>query len=167
MQARIVRRQAGIFPATDGYLLVADRKTTSPVLVNPRRQDKYLTWLPQEGELQKCWNLDVGFARGTPPEWAAKVAVRIRAMVRTANALFAAGPPDLCDPDDPLAALEGRRGGVLLTFDPREGGKLDEYELDSPPLFDGLSAAAGRLYLATVDGKLLSFSGIPPARGDD
>jgi len=151
------------FPATDGYFLVADRRATSAVLVNPRRQDKYLTWLPQEGDLQKCWNLDVGFARGTPPEWVSNVPVRIRAMVRTTNALFAAGPPDLCEPDDPLAALEGRRGGVLLTFDPREGRQLDEYRLDSPPVFDGLSAAAGRLYLATVDGRLLSFAGSPAA----
>jgi hypothetical protein len=157
--ARRNRLSPLFFPATDGYFLVADRRATRAVVVNPRQQPKYLTWLPQEGELQKCWNLDVGFARAAPPEWISKVAVRIRAMVRTSNAMFAAGPPDLCDPDDPLAALEGRLGAKLLTFDPRDGKQLDEYRLDAPPVFDGLSAAAGRLYLSTTDGKLHCLTG--------
>ncbi len=147
------------FPATDGYFLVADRRTTRAVVVNPRQQPKHLTWLPQEGKLQKCWNLDVGFARSTPPEWASDVPVRIRAMVRTSNALFAAGPPDVCDPDDPLAALEGRRGAKLLTFDPRNGSQTHEYPLNAPPVFDGLSAAAGRLYLSMTDGDLQCLAG--------
>jgi outer membrane protein assembly factor BamB len=157
--ARRNRLSPLFFPATDGYFLVADRRATQAVVVNPRQQPKYLTWLPQEGELQKCWNLDVGFARATPPEWVSNVAVRIRAMVRTSNALLVAGPPDECDPDDPLAALEGRRGAKLLTFDARDGQQLDEYRLDVPPAFDGLSAAAGKLYLAAMDGKLHCLAG--------
>jgi hypothetical protein len=31
--------------------------------------------------------------------------------------------------------------------------------LPSPPAFDGISAAGGRLYIATEDGKLLCLSG--------
>ena len=34
---------------------------------------------------------------------------RVRAMVLAGETLFAAGPPDLLDPEDPLAAFEGRR----------------------------------------------------------
>jgi outer membrane protein assembly factor BamB len=157
--ARRNRLSPLFFPASDGYFLVADSRTTRPLLVNPRAQPEYLTWLPQEGELQKCWNLDVGFARGTPPQWMNNVPVRIRALVHTAGALFAAGPPDVCDPDDPMAALEGRRGAKVLTFDPQDGRQLAEYPIDAPPVFDGLSAAAGRLYLSTTDGNVLSFSG--------
>jgi hypothetical protein len=142
------------FPETDGYFLIADRRDTQPVLVNPRERSEYLTWLPQEGELQRCWNLDVGFARGTPPEWISNVPVRMRALVRTENALFAAGAPDVCDSEDPLAALEGRLGGRLVTFDPADGSQLDELALEAPPVFDGLSAADGHVYLATIDGKL-------------
>jgi len=48
---------------------------------------------------------------------------------------------------------------VLLTFDPRDGKQLDEYALSAPPVFDGLSAADGRLYLSTTDGKLTSLVG--------
>jgi hypothetical protein len=147
------------FPGTDGYFLVADLNSTDPVIVNERVKNEYLTWLPQEGELQKCWNLHVGFARKTPPQWVSNVPVRIRAMVRTKNALYAAGLPDECEADDPLAALEGRRGGVLLTFDPSDGRQVAEQQLDSPPVFDGLSAANSRLFLATVDGNVSCLTG--------
>jgi len=142
------------FPATDGCFLVADRNATRPAVVNVRQQSNYIRWLPQEGELQKCWNLDVGYARGEPAEWVAKIPVRIRALVRTGNALVAAGPPDLCEPDDPLAALEGRRGAVLVTFDPRDGRKLHECKLDAAPALDGMSAAGGRLYMAALEGSV-------------
>ena len=76
-------------------------------------------------------------------------------MVRTANALFVAGPPDLCDPDDPAGALEGRKGAVLLAVNPGDGKTLGEVGLDALPAFDGLSAAGGRLFLATEDGRVL------------
>jgi hypothetical protein len=38
-----------------------------------------------------------------------------------------------------------------------DGKKLAEYDLDSPPIFDGMAAAAGRLYMSTVNGELLCF----------
>ncbi|MBM4078784.1 MAG: hypothetical protein FJ278_03725, partial [Planctomycetes bacterium] len=113
----------------------------------------------QTGELMKCWNLDVGFARGEPALWVANLPVRIRAMVRTGNALFVAGPPDVCDPSDPTAALEGRKGGWLLAFSVSDGKELTRCQLDSAPVFDGLAAAHGRLYLATTDGKVLCLAG--------
>jgi len=146
------------FPATDGYFLVADSNATRPVVVNPRQQPDWLRWLPQEGALQKCWNLDVGFARANPPQWMTNTPVRIRALVRTSDALLAAGPPDVCDPADPLAALEGRRGAVLLAFDPNDGRKTLEIDLAAPPVFDGLTAASGRLYLSALDGKVICFA---------
>ena len=38
---------------------------------------------------------------------------------------------------------------------PADGQKRAAYRLESMPRFDGMIAAAGRLYLATVDGKVL------------
>jgi outer membrane protein assembly factor BamB len=156
------------FPATDGYYLVADSNDTRPVLVRSdgRGGPKFMRWLPQTGKLQTCWNLGVGFARGTPAKWVRNVPVRIRAMVRTGNALFAAGPPDVCDPDDPTAALEGRKGAVLMAFDPKDGKKLFECKLDAPPVCDGLVAAQGRLFLSTTDGKVLCL-GASPSRSPE
>jgi outer membrane protein assembly factor BamB len=82
-------------------------------------------------------------------------------MVRTANALFAAGPPDVCDPADPLGALEGRKGAKLLAFNPDDGKKVFESNLDAPPVFDGMIAAGGRLLVALEDGSLVCLEGKP------
>ena len=38
-----------------------------------------------------------------------------------------------------------------------DGKKLQVLTLDSPPVYDGLSAAGGRLYVATEDGRLACY----------
>ena len=98
-----------------------------------------------------------GFTRGTPTEWQQYLPVRIEAMVLTGDTLFAAGPPDVLDPDDPLGALEGRQGGVLLAIDPTTGARISQTQIPSPPRFDGLSAAGNRLFLVTRDGELIAW----------
>lgn len=151
------------FPATDGYFLVADANRTRPVLVSGdgKGGPEFIRWLPQEGELQTCWNLGVGFARAQPAKWVANVPVRIRAMVRTGKALFAAGPPDACGPEDPAGALEGRKGAVLMAFNPDDGDVLFQCKLEAPPVFDGLAAAHGRLFLSTTDGSVICMGSQP------
>jgi outer membrane protein assembly factor BamB len=93
------------------------------------------------------------------PRWSKSIPVRVRAMVLAGQRLFVAGPPDVVPEDDPLAALEGRRGGALWAFSAADGEKLAERELPAPPVLDGLIAAAGRLFLATTDGKLTCIGG--------
>jgi len=44
---------------------------------------------------------------------------------------------------------------VLSTSDAK---KLAEYTLPGPPVANGMAAAAGRLFIATRDGKLTCFS---------
>ena len=51
----------------------------------------------------------------------------------------------------------GRRGGVLQAVAAADGKSIAAYRLDSPPVFDGLIAAGGRLFLSTIDGKLRCF----------
>ncbi|HUV66585.1 MAG TPA: PQQ-binding-like beta-propeller repeat protein [Sedimentisphaerales bacterium] len=89
--------------------------------------------------------------------WAQRLPVRVNAMVVTPNLLFIAGPPDVVDPQDPLGAFEGRKGAVLLAIDRTSGGEMWRYSLPSPPAFDGLAAAAGRLYMALQDGGIACF----------
>ena len=134
---------------------------TRPVLVASDGSEgpEFIEWLPNSGKLQTCWNLGVGFARAEPPAWMENVPVRIRAMVGTAGALYTAGPPDLCDPDDPLAALEGRAGAVLSAFDPADGSKRFECKLDTPPIFDGISAANGKLFVSFENGQIECWAG--------
>ena len=78
-------------------------------------------------------------------------------MVLAGETLFVAGPPDIVNPRDPMAAFEGRAGGVLRSYSAADGKMLVEQKLEAPPVFDGLAAANGRLYLVTVDGKILCY----------
>jgi hypothetical protein len=126
-------------PGTRGYLLFADTNDHQPVLDHRTRGTT------------KGW----GFTRGKPPVWHDWVPVRIRAMVLAGKRLFVAGPPDVVDPDDPMAAFEGRKGAVLHARSAADGKVLAERKLDAPPVFDGLIAAAGRLFMCTTNGRVV------------
>jgi len=56
---------------------------------------------------------------------------------------------------DALDTFQGKKGGVLLASDKANGGEQARFDLPSPPVFDGMIAAAGRLYLALKDGRVL------------
>lgn len=89
--------------------------------------------------------------------WAEHVPVRIRAMVRADQTLFAAGPPDVVPAEDPWAAFEGREGAKLCVFDADDGEQVAEYELQSSPILDGMIAANHNLYLSTRDGHVVCY----------
>ena len=78
-------------------------------------------------------------------------------MALAGQTLLAAGSPDVIDPQDPLAALEGRKGASLWLVSADDGKKLAERPLDTLPVFDGMAVAHGRLYLAMQDGEVVCF----------
>ncbi|HID77640.1 MAG TPA: methyltransferase domain-containing protein, partial [Planctomycetaceae bacterium] len=94
--------------------------------------------------------------------WTRKLPVWARAMVLAGDTLWVAGPPDVLSSDDPAGTWEGRHGGVLCALSTDDGKILSRQRLPSPPVFDGLIAAAGRLYLATMDGQVCCLSGSKP-----
>ena len=101
-------------------------------------------------------------------------AVIARAMTLAGENVFFAGPPSLINerrafhqPDNAevqsllasqAEAFDGQRGGQLWAVSKEDGSLLARYALDSPPAFDGMIAAAGRLYTTTVDGHVLCLS---------
>lgn len=91
--------------------------------------------------------------------WSVRAPIRATAMVIAGETLFVAGSDDVLYPEDPWAAYEGRRGGKLMAFSVNDGEKLAEYDLSAAPVFDGISAAQGRLYLSTRGGKLICYAG--------
>jgi len=93
----------------------------------------------------------------TSEGWQKDIPVRVRAMVAAGPQLVLAGPPDVVGDKDPLGAFEGRKGAVIRTLATEDGKQLAEYKLDSPPVFNGMAAAGGRLYVVTVDGKVQCF----------
>ena len=102
-------------------------------------------------------------------------AIIARAMTVAGDDLFIAGPPDLLDerrayhlPDDPdvqaqlkrqAEALEGRHGGQLWAFTKADGKLAVRYALDTIPVFDGMAAAGGSLYMTTADGRVMRLAG--------
>ncbi|HUT95082.1 MAG TPA: PQQ-binding-like beta-propeller repeat protein [Thermoguttaceae bacterium] len=161
------------YPETTGYLLFCDENTTRPFLVGDTGAPEPIKWLPDT--LMEPYKYDdhfitnrhdnftvevdkgSGFTRGTPAVWQQYLPVRIEAMALTSDTLFAAGPPDVLTPGDPLAAFEGRQGGVLLAIDPTTGERISQAQIPDPPRFDGMSAAGNRLFLVTRDGKLIAW----------
>ena len=160
------------FPGKEGYLLYADRNAAEPQIVGEEGARKPLAWLPQSDYSRARGNemrkLDshafgddkmIGYTRADPPLWTCWLPVRVRAMVKAADALYVAGPPDEFNPKEPFAALEGRRGAVLVAVAAADGRKLAETKLDAPPVFDGLIAARGRLFVSQTDGSVLCLAG--------
>ena len=71
--------------------------------------------------------------------------------------LFLTGPPAMRNETTEEASQrwEGKRGGLLWALSTADGTKLAEHKLDAPPIFDGMAAAAGRLFISLRDGKLI------------
>ena len=160
------------FPGKEGYLLFADKNTTEPQIVGEEGARPPLRWLPQSdysrGRADEVRKLNspafgqdkgIGYTRADQPLWTLWLPVRVRAMVKTRDVLFVAGPPDEFDPKAPFAALEGRRGAVLVAVSPKEGKKLAELKLDTEPVFDGMIAAQGRLFVSLQDGSIVCLAG--------
>ncbi len=103
--------------------------------------------------------------------WSEAIPFMARALVTADEAIFAAGPAELVDEnevysrygDDEIQAkmrkrvetFEGRHGGVLMAVSKKSGEKLSAYRLASTPVFDGMAAANGCLYLAMLDGSVV------------
>jgi outer membrane protein assembly factor BamB len=104
-------------------------------------------------------------------DWSESVPFMARSMVLTDDALFAAGPPVVIDETEvylrygdsevqakmrrQVEAFEGQHGSILMAAAKQNGEKLSAYNLQSSPVFDGMAAANGMLYLSMLDGSVL------------
>ena len=97
-----------------------------------------------------------------------------RAMAGAGDSLFIAGPPDILDETKLYGqftkpesikkmvaqenAIEGSMGAILRTVSTNDGKTVAEYKLNSPPVFDGMAAANGKLFIVLEDGSLVCMS---------
>lgn len=93
--------------------------------------------------------------RTTPIRWKDQVSFHVRAMVLAGDTLFAAGPYG--DAVRSMESFSGERGNRLAAFSVKDGSALSAFAIDSLPVFDGLAAAGGNLYLSTKDGSVQCF----------
>ena len=110
-----------------------------------------------------------------PYRWTQDLPLFVRAMVKTADKLIIAGPEDIIDEekvkvlfnspemqvrlDKQSALLAGERGGILWMVSTKDGKKISDYKLDVPPIFDGMIAANGKLFISTMDGSVVCLEG--------
>ncbi|MBM4024785.1 MAG: methyltransferase domain-containing protein [Planctomycetes bacterium] len=153
------------------YRLFASAKQVPPQRVQELKEAKQgvVDWHARVTELSRAEQsaVDPKWLREHPPLLA-------RAMVLADKTLFVAGPPDVVDErqawgrylepeiraqlDEQVRALDGRRGALLWAVNAADGAKLAEHKLDAVPVFDGMIAVGGRLYLATMDGRLVCLA---------
>jgi outer membrane protein assembly factor BamB len=119
----------------------------------------------------------LSFSQNAPPAiqetlvWRKKAPMAVKALVHvktTATSepnplLFAAGPVTLGKSVQEVAqALTGKSKGTLWAISGSNGEKLAEYELNVPPVFDGMAAANGKLYLSLSDGTVICMQNQQP-----
>ena len=103
--------------------------------------------------------------------WTTGVPFYVRAMLVAGDTIFIAGPPELTQTKGPgegalllenprraVAAWQGKKGAKMWAVSAKDGSKLAEFTLGAPPVFDGMAAAGGRLYLAVSDGSLVCYA---------
>jgi hypothetical protein len=160
------------FPGKEGYLVFADANANEPQIVGEPGSREPVRWLPQSDywrargdEVRKleseAFGLDkmMGYTRAEMPVWMLWLPVRVRAMVKAGETLYLAGAPDAFDADDPYAVFEARRGGQLVAVSAKDGTKRTEMQLDHPPVFDGMIAAHGHLFVSLRDGSVVCLGG--------
>jgi outer membrane protein assembly factor BamB len=98
------------------------------------------------------------------PFWADEKSLIVRAMALTSDKLVVAGPPDLrekkvgilaySNEEESLASFKGEKGVMLRVVSTADGRTVSEQKLDAMPVFDGMSAARGRVFVSLKNGEV-------------
>jgi len=138
---------------------------SAPQLGRYREQHLYQLYAAPVQPPQQAQPKKKGRKKRPAPQytWTARVPVYVRAMVLAENALFVAGPKHIMEDetaDDPHTLAEqtdwfkGKKGAQVHAVSPKSGEILATTRLASPPVFDGMIAADGKLYVSTMANSL-------------
>ncbi len=122
------------------------------------------TGLPKRRNKKKTQKPAAVTSTKPSPFWADTQSLIVRAMVLTPDKLVVAGPPDLRQKEsqilaykndkEALASFLGEKGVFLRVLRTTDGQVLSESPLDTMPVFDGMSAAQGRIFVSLKNGQL-------------
>jgi hypothetical protein len=155
--------------ANAGKILVFDDQYTYASQHEGQDAGRYPNHLPGRGSTLNADPLGAandhkgfGVVRQDKPLWTVDVPQIVRAMLLApatqpadGKLLFIAGPIEAGHTDDPLAPYEYRTPGSLWALAAKDGKKLAEWTLDACPVFDGLAAAGGDLFVSQVNGRVV------------
>jgi outer membrane protein assembly factor BamB len=158
---------------TEYSLYAADKKGSSSAVKEFMKTGGDM-WYPGAGNWEEGQSLPEIQMSAVQFKWQVdKPDIFARAMVLADKTLFVAGPPDILDEEgiyfflndeeikEQLARQndlhKGKEGGKMWAVSAKSGKKLKEFILDSLPVWDGMAASEGQLYVSTIDGELLCF----------
>ena len=105
-------------------------------------------WVHWSNQLQdKPYRLFAVDASDGATLWESRLPIRARALVLAGDVLFVAGP------------VEGDGETLLIAVSAEDGRELARYRLQSSPVFDGMAAAYGRLYISYENGSVACWGG--------
>ena len=141
----------GLLLAFDDQTVWAAQRRDPYVLVA-----RHLPPLTAEKDGQPDFTKDTA-PKPAAPKWSVGLSLRPRAMVRAGKRLFLGGMPAAARKRDESPPPPAPGGGLLLALSAEDGATLGKWPLKQPPVWDGLAAAGGRLYVAATDGKVACF----------
>ena len=127
----------------------------------------------------------VGNATQPKRVWSKKIGTHVRALlaardrdVGKPDLLFAVGTPEIIDEYDAIdlinaqqskglnvekiylkeKSMAGELGAKLMVVSTADGGVISETKLDAPAVFDGMSAANGKIFLSDVKGRVICLT---------
>jgi hypothetical protein len=90
--------------------------------------------------------------------WWRSVPVNVWAMMKSEDAVFVAGPIRRADDERvPVEAFAGTAESKLLSLSASDGTPLAELSLPGTPVWDGMAAAGGRIFVALRDGRIVGL----------
>jgi hypothetical protein len=106
--------------------------------------------------------------------WKSEVPLRAKAMAKTPDTLFVAGPEDILDEEKVFEdsrseanrkllrkqneLINSRSGGKLLAVSVKDGRVQQVVDLKSQPVWDGMAVAYGSLFVCCKDGSVLALA---------
>ena len=81
----------------------------------------------------------------------------VNSIILTEKLLYIAGPPAVRNETtaEALEKWQGKKGGRLWCLATKDGKKVSQFQLPSPPVYEGMATAYKKLYLALQDGSVL------------
>ncbi|MFV1994327.1 MAG: PQQ-binding-like beta-propeller repeat protein, partial [Verrucomicrobiales bacterium] len=138
---------AAQFSRGEKYILYAAEKREGPEPdwdeINKERR--------RVGDLSLDWKK----YRTTPIKWSGQIPFNVRAMALADQTLFTSGPYG--DALRSMDSFRGKRGVRLAATNIATGEMVASWAIEPLPVFDGLAAAGGSLFLAGSDGSVRAF----------
>ena len=123
--------------------------------------------LPKPKPAQRRRRRRTGGPKKGPPMWSNAESLIVRAMVLGDGKLVVAGPVDLGKKTSKIlayqneaearAGFQGKKGIFLRVVSAADGKTVSQVKLDAMPVFDGMSAAGGKVYLSLKNGSVACF----------